>query len=132
VASIRARQRADGSWAYTARKMGARSKGGIEDPAHGNLTRQNVGANWSPVGLHRGSNPAPPSVYNFTQSNVSPDPSLAFNQALTSLLTGLQACWTRSAKPSIGAMFELQSLGVGLIQNGIRPEFLWAPPSTGD
>jgi hypothetical protein len=70
-----------------------------------------------------------PTVFNFKQSNVTPDPSLAFNQALSSLLTELQACWTSGATPSVGAMFQLQTLGVALIQQGIRPEFLWTPPS---
>ena len=67
-----------------------------------------------------------PTVYPFAQSTASPDPSLEFNQALTDLLTALQNCWTTGARPSIGDMFTLQSLGQGLIQQGIRPEFLWA------
>jgi hypothetical protein len=70
-----------------------------------------------------------PTAFNFKQSNVTPDPSLAFNQALSSLLTELQTCWTSGATPSVGAMFQLQTLGVALIQQGIRPEFLWTPPS---
>jgi hypothetical protein len=68
-----------------------------------------------------------PTWFEFQQSAVTPSPSLAFNRAVTQLLIGLQACWTRGANPSIGAMFNLQTLGVGLIQRGIRPEFLWAP-----
>jgi hypothetical protein len=68
-----------------------------------------------------------PTSFNFQQSTVTPTPSLAFNQAVSQLLIGLQACWTSGARPSIGAMFSLQDLGVGLIQQGIRPEFLWAP-----
>jgi hypothetical protein len=67
-----------------------------------------------------------PTAYPFSQSTISPDPSLAFNQALTQLLTGLQNCWTTGARPSIGDMLMLQSLGQGLIQQGIRPEFLWS------
>jgi hypothetical protein len=66
-----------------------------------------------------------PTAYPFAQSTASPDPSIAFNQALTQLLIGLQSCWTTGAQPSIGDMFELQSLGTELIQQGIRPEFLW-------
>ena len=70
-----------------------------------------------------------PAVFNFTQSNTQPDPSLAFNQALSQLLIDLQTCWTSGTRPSIGAMFGLKSLGQGLIQQGIRPEFLWSPRS---
>lgn len=70
-----------------------------------------------------------PTSLNFQQSTATPSPSLAFNQALSQLLIGLQACWTSGARPNIGAMFNLQTLGVGLIKQGIRPEFLWAPPT---
>jgi Ferritin-like len=70
-----------------------------------------------------------PTTYNFQQSTVTPSPSLAFNQAFSQLLIDLQACWTSGAKPNIGAMFNLQTLGVSLIQQGVRPEFLWAPPA---
>jgi Ferritin-like len=70
-----------------------------------------------------------PTSFNFQQSTATPSPSLAFNQALSQLLIGLQACWTSGARPNIGAMFNLQTLGVGLIKQGIRPEFLWAPPT---
>jgi Ferritin-like len=70
-----------------------------------------------------------PTSFSFQQSTATPSPSLAFNQALSQLLIGLQACWTSGAKPNIGAMFNLQTLGVGLIKQGIRPEFLWAPPA---
>lgn len=67
-----------------------------------------------------------PTIFPFSQSTVSPDPSLAFNQALSQLLTQLQGVWTGGGSPDIGAMFTLQDLGRGLIQQGIRPEFLWA------
>lgn len=68
-----------------------------------------------------------PTAYPFTQSTANPDPSLAFNQALAQLLTQLQTCWTTAGvSPSLGDMFNLQTLGTGLIQQGIRPEFLWA------
>jgi hypothetical protein len=70
-----------------------------------------------------------PTAFNFQQSTATPSPSLEFNQALSQLLIGLQACWTNGARPNIGAMFNLQTLGVGLIKQGIRPEFLWAPPT---
>jgi hypothetical protein len=68
-----------------------------------------------------------PTWFNFQQSTITPTPSLPFNQALSQLLIGLQACWTSGARPNIGAMFNLQNLGVGLIKQGIRPEFLWTP-----
>ncbi len=70
-----------------------------------------------------------PTWFDFQQSTATPSPSLAFNQALSQLLIGLQACWTSGAKPNIGAMFNLQTFAVGLIKEGIRPEFLWAPPA---
>jgi hypothetical protein len=71
-----------------------------------------------------------PTTFNFQQSTATPSPSLAFNQALSQLLIDLQSCWTSGKPPNIGAMFTLQTLGVGLINQGIRPEFLWAPPAT--
>jgi hypothetical protein len=70
-----------------------------------------------------------PTVFAFQQSTVSPDPSAAFNQAMAQLLAELETCWTTGARPSIGAMFVLQSEGQQLIQQGIRPEFLWVDPS---
>jgi len=84
---------------------------------------QDTAGKWSFTG------PAIPSPtwFNFQQSTITPSPSLAFNQALAQLLIGLQECWTKGAKPSIGAMFNLQTLGVDLIKRGIRPEFVWAP-----
>lgn len=75
-----------------------------------------------------------PGVFNFTQSNTQPDPSLAFNQALSQLLIDLQKCWTSGTPPTmrflIGAMRNLKKLGQDLIQHGIRPEFLWSPRSS--
>jgi hypothetical protein len=72
-----------------------------------------------------------PTVLPFKQSNASPNPSLAFNQAMSQLLIDLQTCWTNGAdiNPAINAMFDLQTLGQNLIQQGIRPEFKWAPLS---
>ncbi|UGY05701.1 ferritin-like domain-containing protein [Bradyrhizobium quebecense] len=68
-----------------------------------------------------------PTTFKFQQSTATPSRSFAFNQALSQLLIGLQACWKSGAKPNIGAMFNLRTLGVGLITQGIRPEFLWVP-----
>ena len=74
-----------------------------------------------------------PTVYSFAQSTASPDPSIPFNQALQALMTELQTCWTTAgATPSISAMQTLQALGTGLIQEGIRPEFLWPESSVED
>jgi hypothetical protein len=70
-----------------------------------------------------------PTVFNFAQSTASPDPSIAFNRALTKLLIDLQACWASGKAPDIGAMFQLQKLGTDLIKQGIRPGFQWAAPS---
>lgn len=66
-----------------------------------------------------------PKVFNFSQSNVTPSPSIPFNQALSQLLTGLQTCWVSGQRPDIDAMSNLEDLGQSLIQQGIRPEFLW-------
>jgi len=73
-----------------------------------------------------------PKIFNFSQSNVTPDPSIPFNQALSQLLTGLQTCWTSGQRPSISAMLNLESLGQSLIQQGIRPEFLWVAATVGE
>jgi len=70
-----------------------------------------------------------PTVYDFQQSTLNPSPSVAFNQAVSQLLIDLQKCWTSGGRPSTSAMFQLQTLGQGLIQQGFRPEFLWAPPA---
>jgi Ferritin-like len=70
-----------------------------------------------------------PTWFDFQQSTATPSPSLAFNQAMTQLLTSLQTCWTSGARPSIRAMFELRRLGEDLIKRGVRPEFLWVPPA---
>lgn len=83
---------------------------------------QDAAGHWS----FSGSPISFPTCLDFQQSSTTPSPSLAFNQAISQLLTGLQACWTTGAKPSIGAMFQLKSLGIDLIKRGIRPEFVWA------
>jgi hypothetical protein len=66
-----------------------------------------------------------PKVFQFSPSQTSPDPSIAFNQSLSRLLTGLQSCWVTGQRPNIGAMVQLETLGQALIQEGVRPEFLW-------
>jgi hypothetical protein len=85
---------------------------------------QDAAGNWS----FTGATIQFPTTFNFQQSTVTPSPSLAFNQAVSQLLIDLQACWTSGAKPNIGAMFNLQTLGIGLIKQGVRPEFMWATP----
>jgi hypothetical protein len=67
-----------------------------------------------------------PEVNSFAPSSVNPNPSMEFNRALTQLLIDLQACWTNGEPPNVGAMFNLQTLGVALIGQGIRPEFKWS------
>ena len=69
-----------------------------------------------------------PTVFSFSQSAVRADPSAAFNQTLSNLLQQLQACWTTGASffDTLGTMSTLQSQGKQLIQQKIRPEFLWA------
>ena len=73
-----------------------------------------------------------PTVLPFKQSSASPNPSIAFNQTMSQLLVHLQACWTSGADINnlpINDMFDLKRSGQILIQQGIRPEFKWAPPS---
>lgn len=70
-----------------------------------------------------------PTSFNFQPSTATPSPSLAFSKALSQLLSNLQACWTSGRAVDIGGMFTLKSLGTGLIQQGIRPEFVWVAPT---
>jgi hypothetical protein len=86
---------------------------------------QDAAGNWSFTGAAIQF----PTCFNFQQSTATPSPSLAFNRAVSALLIGLQTCWTNGARPPIGAMGDLQTSGVDLIKQGIRPEFLWAPPA---
>lgn len=66
-----------------------------------------------------------PTVYAFAKSNKQPDPSAQFEQALASLLTQLQTCWTQGAAPDEDAMEQLKSAGKTLIKQGVQPEFVW-------
>ena len=70
-----------------------------------------------------------PKVFNFQPSTATPNPSLAFNQTLAQLLIGLQSCWTSGKDFTLDDMFNLQAAGMTLIQQGIRPEFIWAQPA---
>jgi len=69
-----------------------------------------------------------PTVFPFSPANVPPDPSAAFNQTLSKLLQQLEACWMTGASffDTLGTMSTLKSEGQKLIQQKIRPEFLWA------
>jgi hypothetical protein len=66
-----------------------------------------------------------PNVFNFMKSTANPNPSVAFSQQMADLLTNLQTCWTSGQPVDFDGMRQLQQLGIGLIQNGIRPEFVW-------
>lgn len=66
-----------------------------------------------------------PTVLNFAKSTANPNPSAAFSQKMADLLTNLQACWTNGDSVDLDDMGQLQQLGTGLIQNGVRPEFVW-------
>ena len=68
----------------------------------------------------------PGAIYDFPLKNHNPSQSAAFNRTLSALLTQLQTCWTTGAQPDVGAMFNLQSAGIALVKQGIRPEFAWA------
>jgi hypothetical protein len=70
-----------------------------------------------------------PAVIPFVRSATSPDQA-AFNQQLSELLIDLQACWTSGQQPDISGMRQLQNLGIGLIQNGVGPQFTWAAPGS--
>jgi hypothetical protein len=87
---------------------------------------QDAAGNWS----FTGADITFPTCFDFKLSTASPNPSLALNQAVARLLSGLQECWTSGAsvRSKLSLMFQLQTAGTELIQQGIRPEFLWAPP----
>lgn len=72
--------------------------------------------------------PYPSHVYDFAPSNAVPNPSLAFNRLLATLLTKLQACWTDGAPFDTDTMDDLHDAGTALIQQGIRPQLAWADP----
>jgi hypothetical protein len=86
---------------------------------------QDAAGNWSFTGA---AIPFP-TWFDFQQSTATPSPSLAFNQAVSKLLIGLQACWTSGAPPSVHDMNNLRTAGTMLIKQGIRPEFLWVQPA---
>ena len=82
----------------------------------------NEGGKWS----FTGATVQFPSVFDFKPAANGSSASAAFNQTLSQLLTELQTCWTSGASPDLLKMFDLQSQGQGLIQQQIRPEFLWS------
>jgi hypothetical protein len=70
-----------------------------------------------------------PTTFDFQPTTTAPDPSAAFNRALSQLLIDLQTCWTSGDRPDTDSMDQLQLLGQDLIQRQkIRPGFLWTPP----
>ena len=79
--------------------------------------------------LVRGSPIRFPTVHDFQQSTAVPNPSIAFNQMLSQLLTDLETCWTKGSRPNFLAMDDLGDLGKNLISRGIRPEFQWRAPT---
>jgi hypothetical protein len=68
-----------------------------------------------------------PTVNDFQPSAATPNPSLAFSQLFTQLLTSLQSCWTTGGPVDTGMMDDLQDAGTKLIAQHIQPEFVWAP-----
>jgi hypothetical protein len=88
---------------------------------------QDAAGNWS----FTGADIPFPTCFDFNPSTSSPSPSLAVNQALSRLLSGLQECWTSgdAVRSKLSLMDELETAGTELIQQGIRPEFLWVPPA---
>jgi hypothetical protein len=90
----------------------------------GQALQQNASGHWS----FSGAVVQFPTVFGCTRSTATPDPSLAFNQALTALLNSLETCWIPGGnQPDIGKMFALKTLGTQLIQAGTTPEFAWSP-----
>ena len=90
-----------------------------------------VGKKWKPGDGFDGDEIPFPTVFPFAPSAASPDPSLAFNKTLSQLLTDLEACWSSGKALSLATMFQLQTTGTALIQQGIRPAFQWAAPAGG-
>jgi len=69
-----------------------------------------------------------PTVFDFTRSDASPDPSLKFSQTLTNLLGKVEHCWVPGGEaPPFQEMDALHDLGVALIKAGTAPEFVWSP-----
>ncbi|HVC60578.1 MAG TPA: ferritin-like protein [Acetobacteraceae bacterium] len=69
-----------------------------------------------------------PTVFDFTRSTASPDPSLTFRQTLTCLLNAVESCWVPGENPApFNTMDRLKKLGTALIQAGTAPEFAWSP-----
>jgi Ferritin-like len=64
-----------------------------------------------------------PGVINFVRSPANSDMP-AFKQQLATLLGNLDGCWSAGNPPDTGGMSQLQELGMGLIQNGVCPEFV--------
>ncbi|HUB11825.1 MAG TPA: ferritin-like protein [Acetobacteraceae bacterium] len=90
----------------------------------GRALQKNAAGHWAFIGPEIQF----PTVYGFTRSTTSPNPSRAFSQALTALLNAVETCWTPGGnQPPFAAMEQLKSLGTVLIQAGNAPEFVWSP-----
>lgn len=68
-----------------------------------------------------------PEVVQFKRRGRPSEKSALFKEALSRLLLDLEECWSTSKAPNVPRMFELQILGRKLIENGICPDFAWAP-----
>ena len=69
-----------------------------------------------------------PTVFEFSPSTSSPDPSLSFSQTLTALLNAVESCWVPGGNPPpFGTMDTLHDLGTTLIKAGTAPAFVWSP-----
>jgi hypothetical protein len=68
-----------------------------------------------------------PSVLDLKPVPAGSNPSDEFSKILTKLLRQLEECWKKpGVRPDIGLMFQLQDEGKKLIQQSIRPEFVWS------
>jgi hypothetical protein len=90
----------------------------------GRALQKNAAGHWAFIGPEIQF----PTVYGFTRSTASPNPSAAFSQTLTALLNAVETCWTSAGnQPPFATMDQLKSLGTALIQAGNAPEFVWSP-----
>jgi hypothetical protein len=69
----------------------------------------------------------PTKIHQFQKSNDNPALMAQFQRQLETVLKTLQGCWTQGGnlKGAETEMLQLQKLGVGLIQQGTQPEFVW-------
>jgi hypothetical protein len=82
-----------------------------------------VGGGWE----FRGEHVCIPEVVQFKRRGQQSEHCVLFKKVLSRLLLDLEECWSMNKAPNVPCMFELQILGRKLIENGICPEFSWAP-----